>query len=285
MKTIKKILISSLSILGISFSIWILFLLNPQLSYAHQTQFSQVTVFHNLDLEEGTEAVIEDALRIVQSAEIYDDQLNIQLCLNDDKYYPHLHPFAGGNAYAYFDKTVMFACDDNFDKNETRFRWAINDYELRKFNLTQLLAHEFMHNYQSNFDAAYYVKNTLGKINWKLEGHAEYIARGYKSDGLLKEKLAAGETVLVDFAASWCSTCKRQERVINELRAANPAFDENISFIKVDWDQFGSHEVATSRKVPRRSTLLLLRGDEELGRIVAGTNSDEIKALLELALA
>ncbi len=103
--------------------------------------------------------------------------------------------------------------------------------------------------------------------------------------GLLKEKLAAGETVLVDFAASWCSTCKRQERVINELRAANPAFDENISFIKVDWDQFGSHEVATSRKVPRRSTLLLLRGDEELGRIVAGTNSDEIKALLELALA
>jgi len=102
--------------------------------------------------------------------------------------------------------------------------------------------------------------------------------------GLIKEKLAAGETVLVDFAAQWCSTCKRQERVISELRADNPEFDKNISFVKVDWDTYGSHEVATSRKVPRRSTLILLQGEEELGRIVAGTDSDQIKQLLELAL-
>lgn len=103
--------------------------------------------------------------------------------------------------------------------------------------------------------------------------------------GLIADKLAAGETVFVDFAATWCSTCKRQERVIEELRANNPEFDKNISFVKVDWDEYGSHDVATSRNIPRRSTLLLLRGDEELGRIVAGTGSDEIKALLELGLA
>ena len=102
--------------------------------------------------------------------------------------------------------------------------------------------------------------------------------------GLIKEKLAAGETVLVDFAAAWCSTCKRQERVISELRSNNPEFDKHISFVKVDWDAYGSHEVATSRKVPRRSTLILLQGDQELGRIVAGTDSEEIKALLELAM-
>jgi len=103
--------------------------------------------------------------------------------------------------------------------------------------------------------------------------------------GLIAEKLAAGETVFVDFAATWCSTCKRQERVLNELRANNPEFDENISFVKVDWDTYGSTDVARSRNIPRRSTLILLRGDEELGRIVAGTNSDDIKALLELGIA
>ena len=102
--------------------------------------------------------------------------------------------------------------------------------------------------------------------------------------GLIKEKLAAGETVLVDYAATWCSTCKRQERIISELRQNNPAFDQSISFVKVDWDTYSSHEVATSRKVPRRSTLILLQGEAELGRIVAGTDTDEIKALLELAL-
>ncbi len=103
--------------------------------------------------------------------------------------------------------------------------------------------------------------------------------------GLLKEKLAAGETVFVDYAADWCGTCKRQERIINELRAADPLIDENITFIRVDWDKYGSAEVAKSRNVPRRSTLLLLKGEEELGRIVAGTSTGEIKALLELGLS
>lgn len=95
----------------------------------------------------------------------------------------------------------------------------------------------------------------------------------------------AAETVLVDFAADWCSTCKRQERIICELREADPLLDENITFIRVDWDLYGSDDVvAASRNVPRRSTLLLLKGDEELGRIVAGTGTDEIKALLALGL-
>lgn len=102
--------------------------------------------------------------------------------------------------------------------------------------------------------------------------------------GLIQEKLAAGETVFVDYSATWCSTCKRQERIIDELRASNPDFDKNISFVKVDWDTYSSHEVTRSRNIPRRSTLILLKGDEELGRIVAGTGTDEIKALLELAV-
>ena len=102
--------------------------------------------------------------------------------------------------------------------------------------------------------------------------------------GLIENKLKAGETILVDYAADWCGTCKRQERIVNELRDANPLLDQQITFIRVDWDKYGSTEVATSRNVPRRSTLLLLKGEEELGRIVAGTASDQIKALLDLGL-
>ena len=102
--------------------------------------------------------------------------------------------------------------------------------------------------------------------------------------GLIEERLAAGETLLVDFAAAWCSTCKRQERVLAELRKKNPAFDEKLTFIKVDWDTYQDHAVASSRNIPRRSTLLVLRGDEELGRIVAGTGESEIEALLAKGL-
>lgn len=102
--------------------------------------------------------------------------------------------------------------------------------------------------------------------------------------GLLEERLANGETVLLDYAADWCSTCRRQERIISQLRADNPELNDHITFIRVDWDQYGSDEVSTSRRIPRRSTLVLLRGDQELGRIVAGTRPADIKALLDLGI-
>ena len=102
--------------------------------------------------------------------------------------------------------------------------------------------------------------------------------------GAVKAALAEGKTVLVDFSAVWCSTCKRQERVINALRATNPEYDSKLTFIKVDWDTYRTAEVTTSRNIPRRSTLLLLRGEEELGRIIAGTSQSQIKALMDIGL-
>jgi thiol-disulfide isomerase/thioredoxin len=103
-------------------------------------------------------------------------------------------------------------------------------------------------------------------------------------DGDIKAALAAGKTVFVDYSATWCSTCKRQERVINALRGSDPAYDASMTFIKVDWDDFGRHPVAQSRGIPRRSTLIVLRGDQELGRIVAGTSESAIKQLMDTGL-
>ena len=103
--------------------------------------------------------------------------------------------------------------------------------------------------------------------------------------GLIKNALAQGKTVFVDYAANWCSTCKRQERLIDQLRERNPAYDENMTFVRVDWDLYSDHEVTESRNIPRRSTLIVLKGDEELGRIVAGTNINKIKELMDQGLA
>lgn len=103
-------------------------------------------------------------------------------------------------------------------------------------------------------------------------------------NGLLQERLDAGETVFLDFKASWCTTCRAQGRILEDLKAANPAFEENITFIDVDWDEFGRSEIVERFNVPRRSTLIVLKGDQELGRIVAGTAHRDIEALLNTAL-
>ena len=101
--------------------------------------------------------------------------------------------------------------------------------------------------------------------------------------GLVQERLAAGETVFLDFKADWCTTCRAQERVIGQLRADNPAYDA-VTFIDVDWDEYGRGDLATGLNIPRRSTLVVLKGDQELGRIVAGTSQRDIEALMNTAL-
>ena len=103
--------------------------------------------------------------------------------------------------------------------------------------------------------------------------------------GLVEEELAAGKTVFLDFYTDWCVTCRAQGRAIRDLLSENPAYEENIVFIKVDWDKHAQSRLAARLNIPRRSTLVALRGDRELGRIVASTRKKDIKALLDTALA
>jgi thiol:disulfide interchange protein len=114
-------------------------------------------------------------------------------------------------------------------------------------------------------------------------GGAAFAATDY-TPGLVDQELAAGKTVFLDFKASWCTTCAAQERVMDRLKAANPDYEKSITFIAVDWDEYGRSDLVKRLKVPRRSTLVALKGNAELGRIVAGTREADIKALMDAAL-
>lgn len=102
--------------------------------------------------------------------------------------------------------------------------------------------------------------------------------------GMLEAALAEGRTVFLDCYTRWCGTCDRQERVINALRAEHPARGEAVTFIKIDWDQHSRSDLAQRLRIPRRSTLVVLRGEDEIGRLVADTREDRIKGLLDAAL-
>ncbi len=106
----------------------------------------------------------------------------------------------------------------------------------------------------------------------------------FYTPGAAEAAMDDGKIVLLDFWASWCSTCAAQERVLAALRAENPAYERQITFFVVDWDAYGKDTLAKDLRIPRRSTLVLLKGRKELGRIVAGTSKAEIKALLDKAL-
>jgi thiol-disulfide isomerase/thioredoxin len=109
--------------------------------------------------------------------------------------------------------------------------------------------------------------------------------RTFYTPGLAEKAMAEGKLILLDFWTNWCSTCAAQDRVIGEFRAANPAYDKAITFITVDWDVYADGDLSKALKIPRRSTLVALKGKTEIGRLVAATGPDEIKALLDATLA
>ncbi|MDF1854537.1 thioredoxin family protein [Pseudooceanicola sp.] len=102
--------------------------------------------------------------------------------------------------------------------------------------------------------------------------------------GLVEARLDAGETVFLDFKASWCTTCKAQEAVLDRLKAQDPAYEANITFINVDWDTYARASFTQRLRIPRRSTLVALKGKAEIGRVVADTREAQIKMLLDAAL-
>ena len=101
---------------------------------------------------------------------------------------------------------------------------------------------------------------------------------------LIQEHLDNGKTVFIDFTTVWCTTCAAQKRVMSALRSGNPAYDENIEFVTVDFDDYRKHPFTKALNIPRRSTLVVLKGDAELGRIVAGTSTADIQSLMDTAL-
>lgn len=195
LKIIKKVIYSALSILGVSCLVWIVLMLNPSIVYSNSTTIDNVTVYHNAVLQPEAEEVVKNALAIIETSDIYDERIEISLCMNDGTIYPNLHPTASGTAYTFLNNSVMYASKPDFKKNISEFEWEINNYELRKYNLTVLIAHEFMHAVQNKFDPKYYLSTTISftphqvNLNWKLEGHADYIARQFKNDGNLIGKI------------------------------------------------------------------------------------------------
>lgn len=110
------------------------------------------------------------------------------------------------------------------------------------------------------------------------------VAAANYTPGLVQKHLDAGDTVFLDFKTDWCTTCAAQERVINALKSENPDYEKNIVFVDVDWDEYSDADLSRALKIPRRSTLVVLKGKDELGRIVAGTSKADIKALMDTAL-
>ncbi|MFK7950943.1 MAG: collagenase [Saprospiraceae bacterium] len=177
-KIIKKSLIGGFSLIGISFLIWLILLLNPSLMYGNHTDVGKVRIHHNETLTSEMTMIVEQSIELVKKSELYDADKRVDLCLNESKYVYLLQRLSHGGIAATLLNNVGIFVDINPAENYAFWRWEINDNELRKWKLTELIAHEMTHAYQYNDNAFM----PLQVDTWKVEGYAEYISRTNRGD-------------------------------------------------------------------------------------------------------
>lgn len=92
---------------------------------------------------------------------------------------------------------------------------------------------------------------------------------------------AENKLVMVDIAADWCPTCRRQHAAISKLQAQHPEL--NLHVLSVDYDK--QKEWVRHFKAPRQSTLILFKGTQQRWFAVAEVREDVILAELQKAAA
>ncbi len=90
---------------------------------------------------------------------------------------------------------------------------------------------------------------------------------------------AAGKPILVAVHASWCPICAKQRPILADL-ANDPAFKDMV-MMTVDFDS--QKPIVVAFGVQKQSTLIVIRGKNEVGRSTGETDAGRIKALLAKA--
>jgi thioredoxin 1 len=95
-----------------------------------------------------------------------------------------------------------------------------------------------------------------------------------------KKAQESGQTVVIDFHATWCPTCAKQKPVLAKLIGESEF--KNVAAFVADYDS--SSELKRQMKITSQSTVVVFKGNREIARSTGVTNEDELRSLLKKGL-
>jgi thioredoxin 1 len=124
------------------------------------------------------------------------------------------------------------------------------------------------------------VRSFLVAAGLMMAAVASFAAELPFSKPAFDKAIAAGQPVVVDFAASWCPTCKQQKPIVQGL-LKDPKRKALTVFV-ADFDK--EEALKKEFNVTMQSTLLAFKGGKEVARSTGQTDKAELGALLDKAL-
>lgn len=97
---------------------------------------------------------------------------------------------------------------------------------------------------------------------------------------VFKAAQASGKPILVEIHADWCAECKVQNRILNKLSDQAPY--TGLVRLRVDYDK--QKDLVKEFKARQQSTLVIFKGEKEVGRAVGITSEEKIRALVDKAI-
>lgn len=88
-----------------------------------------------------------------------------------------------------------------------------------------------------------------------------------------------GQPAAVHFHADWCPTCRAQDKVLQTLKS-EPGLE--ITVFKADYDL--EKDLKRRFKVTAQSTLVVLKGERVVARVIGDTTAEGWRAALQSAL-
>ncbi|MEL6673226.1 MAG: hypothetical protein AAFR61_13575 [Bacteroidota bacterium] len=171
-KRIRQLLLGGLLtmvLLGISV---VVFLLNPQLSYAQQTPLSFATLYHDTALSPQFLREVEASLAEIRASLLWQEDAHFRICLpGPGTYAERVESLLGPDVIRSFaDISVMQA---EFAADSTTLLWREAAWPV-----STMLAHSMTHSLQFKHHGFWDANPLGGHPEWKWEGFAEWAAWG-----------------------------------------------------------------------------------------------------------